>query len=92
MSVFSSIRFHAIKLDRSLINGLPGNEISRMLVENIVQICKNFDMRCVAEGVETRQQEAALLEAGCIYAQGFYYARPLPPRKFEEQYLKKKAI
>ncbi len=92
LSVFSNIKFNAIKLDRSLINGLPGNEITRMLIENIVSICKNFDMRCVAEGVETRQQEAALLEAGCIYGQGFYYARPLPPRKFEEQYLKRKSI
>lgn len=88
MSIFSNIRFNTIKLDRSLINELPGNEISRMLVENIVRICQNVGMHCVAEGVETRQQEAALLNAGCIYAQGYYYARPLPPRKFEEQYLK----
>ena len=91
MSIFSNIRFNAIKLDRSLINDLPGNEISRMLVENIVRICRNFDMHCVAEGVETRQQEAALLEAGCVYGQGYYYARPLPPGKFEEQFLRKQA-
>ena len=88
VSIFSNIHFNAIKLDRSLINDLPGNEISRMLVENIVNICHSFGMRCVAEGVETRQQEAALLDAGCTYAQGYYYARPLPPRSFEEQYLK----
>ena len=88
MSIFSNIRFHAIKLDRTLINDLPGNEISRMLVENIVRICRNFNMSCIAEGVENRQQEAALLAAGCTYAQGYYYARPLPVKRFEDQYLR----
>ena len=90
LSIFSNIRFNTIKLDRSLVNELPENEISRMLVENIVRICRSVGMRCVAEGVEKRQQEEALLSAGCIYGQGFYYARPLPPLKFEEQYLKQK--
>lgn len=90
LSIFSNIRFYTIKLDRSLVNELPGNEISRMLVENIVRICRSVGMHCVAEGVETRQQEEALLKAGCVYAQGYYYSRPLPPRKFEEQYLKQK--
>ena len=89
LSIFSNIRFNTIKLDRSLINELPGNEISRMLIENIIHICRNVGMKCVAEGVENKPQEEALLEAGCIYAQGYYYSRPLPPRKFEEQYLKK---
>lgn len=91
ISMFSSIRFNTIKLDRSLVNDLPDNEISRMLVENIVTICKNFGMRCVAEGVETRLQEAALLKAGCVYAQGYYYAKPLPPSKFEDEFLKKRS-
>ena len=88
MAVFSSIRFHTVKLDRSLISDLPDNAISRMLIENIANICRNFGMECVAEGVETRQQEAALLKAGCICGQGYYYDRPLPPQKFEEKYLR----
>ena len=67
------------------------NEEEELMLENIVRICRNFDMHCVAEGVETRQQEAALLEAGCVYGQGYYYARPLPPGKFEEQFLRKQA-
>lgn len=89
MSVFSNIHFNTVKLDRSLIHDLPGNEISRMLIENIAKICSSFDMLCVAEGVETQQQAAMLLESGCIYGQGYYYDRPMPVQKFEEKYLKK---
>lgn len=87
MTVFSNIKFETIKLDRTLVDDLPGNEISSVLVENITKICENFGMQCVAEGVETRQQEAALLRAGCIYGQGFYYAKHLPPDEFEQRYL-----
>lgn len=88
MSVLSNIKFDTVKLDRSLVNDLPGNEISIMLVQNIIQICRNFGMECVAEGVETPQQEEALLKAGCVYGQGFYYARPLPAQEFENRYLR----
>ena len=88
ISVFSNIRFHTIKLDRTLVNDLPGNEISRMLVENITKICRNFDMQCIAEGVETVRQEEALLKAGCVLGQGYYYSRPLPAEEFEKRYLK----
>lgn len=45
-------------------------------------------MSCVAEGVENSWQKEALLKAGCIYGQGYYYSRPLSPAKFEEQYLR----
>ena len=88
MSIFSNIRFRTIKLDRSLIDDLPANEISKMMVANIAGICKNFGMYCIAEGVETQQQVAELLKAGCCYGQGFYYSKPLPSWKFEEKYLR----
>lgn len=87
ISIFSNIKFETIKLDRSLVNDLPGNEISHMLVEKIAQICHNFGMKCIAEGVENAQQEEALLKAGCSYGQGFYYAKPLPAAEFERRYL-----
>ena len=87
LSIFSNIKFETIKLDRSLVNDLPGNEISSMMVEKITQICHNFGMNCVAEGVENAQQEETLLKAGCLYGQGFYYAKPLPASEFESRYL-----
>ena len=86
LSMFSNIRFNTVKLDRSLISNLPSNEISSMLVENITQICKNVGMRCIAEGVETKQQADELIQAGCVYGQGFYFAKPLPADEFEKRY------
>lgn len=87
LAVFSNVKFRTIKLDRSLINDLQSNDISRMLVENITGICKNFDMYCVAEGVENREQVDILLRLGCVYGQGYYYSKPIPAQEFEEKFL-----
>jgi EAL domain-containing protein (putative c-di-GMP-specific phosphodiesterase class I) len=35
-------------------------------------------MRSLAEGVETADQLALVRELGCVYAQGFHIARPMP--------------
>ena len=72
MSIFSSVKFSTIKLDKSLICELPNNAISQTLVKDLVNICKDFGMLCIAEGVETRWQKDALLDVGCVYGQGFY--------------------
>ena len=81
------MRFDTVKLDRSLITGLVDNPISRALVRDLVQICHTYGMRCVADGVETREQSEALLQMGCVYAQGYLYDRPLPPEQFWQRYL-----
>ena len=88
LSIFSHVKFDEIKLDRSLIKDLPGNAISQAMVRNLAKICHDSGMACIAEGVETESQRKALLEAGCVYAQGYYYDPPLPADVFEEKYLK----
>ncbi len=88
LSIFSHVRFDEIKLDRSMIKDLPENAISQAMVRDLVKICQDSGIVCVAEGVETEAQKAALLEAGCVYAQGYYYDAPLSAEAFEEKYLK----
>ena len=87
MSIFTNVKFDTIKLDRSLINELASNEADRLLVKNIIQICKNGQMTCVAEGVETMAQVSALLAMGCSICQGYYYSKPLSPTDFEQKWL-----
>ena len=90
ISIFTNVNFDTIKLDRSLINEISSNKADRMLVKNIVRICKNNGMTCVAEGVETESQVSALLNIGCSVCQGYYYDKPLPPDDFEQKWLENK--
>ncbi|WP_158095337.1 EAL domain-containing protein [Collinsella sp. An2] len=87
MSVLANVTFDTIKLDRSLVYGLPDNPVSASMVRSISEICHEQGMACVAEGVESKAQARMLIDAGCPICQGFYYDKPLPPDLFEEKYL-----
>lgn len=88
MNMLAELKFHSVKLDRSLIKNITENSTSRMIVRDLVHICQSCNMICVAEGVENQNQVAVLLENGCVCGQGFYYDRPIPVEIFEEKYLK----
>ncbi len=47
------------------------------MVQNIIAIGKNFGMKVLAEGVETKQQRDQLAVCGCDLIQGYFYSKPL---------------
>ena len=64
-----------LKVDRSIVRAV--NERNGAAVfAGVIAIATSLDLRVVAEGVETRNQEAALLRLGCPSAQGYLYGRP----------------
>lgn len=87
VALLTHVKFDCLKLDRTLISDLAGNRCSQMLVRDLVEICHTSGMRCVAEGVETQAQKEVLLQAGCIYGQGFLFDPPLSAEAFEKKYL-----
>jgi EAL domain-containing protein (putative c-di-GMP-specific phosphodiesterase class I) len=48
------------------------------LVHTIVAMGRNLGVDVVAEGVETAQQQDWLREVACRFAQGYWFARPMP--------------
>jgi EAL domain-containing protein (putative c-di-GMP-specific phosphodiesterase class I) len=67
-----------LKIDRSFVRGLPEARGSRTLVNAIMYLAEGFGLMVVAEGIETETQRDFLLSAGCRYAQGYLFSRPLP--------------
>jgi diguanylate cyclase (GGDEF)-like protein/PAS domain S-box-containing protein len=68
-----------LKIDRSFVTNLERGRDLAALVGAIVTLAQNLGIAVVAEGVETDGQLAMLQAFGCQFAQGFYFARPLPP-------------
>ncbi len=66
-----------VKLDRSIISGLPARE-SRVMVDAIVALSQKLSIKVIAEGVETQQQADMLKAIGCDMAQGYLFGRPAP--------------
>jgi diguanylate cyclase (GGDEF)-like protein/PAS domain S-box-containing protein len=78
LSYLQSFPFTKLKIDRSFIKNLGVQQSSRDIVTAIVAMAKALKMSVTAEGIETQQQFAAAIEAGCTEFQGYLFSRPLP--------------
>ncbi|MEW5744935.1 MAG: EAL domain-containing protein [Nitrospirota bacterium] len=74
VSCLKRLPVHTIKIDRSLVRGLPGDSGDQAVVGAIVAMAHSLKLKVVAEGVETEEQLAALLESGCDGMQGYLFS------------------
>jgi diguanylate cyclase (GGDEF)-like protein/PAS domain S-box-containing protein len=73
-----------LKIDRSFVKGLPGDESDAGIVRAILQMARALGKTVIAEGVETETQRQFLQAAGCDEFQGFLYAPALDALSFEK--------
>ena len=69
---------HEIKVDRSFVKTLPADPDASAIVRSAIGLGHNLGLRVIAEGVEDRDAETMLVEAGCDGAQGFLIGKPMP--------------
>jgi diguanylate cyclase (GGDEF)-like protein len=74
-----------LKIDRSFVNGLPGDDSDAGIVQAILQMARALRLKVVAEGVETEAQRIFLRDHGCDEFQGFLFAPALDPVSFEQR-------
>jgi diguanylate cyclase (GGDEF)-like protein/PAS domain S-box-containing protein len=70
--------FHALKIDRSFVDGLGIEQERTAIVEAIVGMARALSLEFIAEGVESEVQLAELRRLGCDYAQGHLFHTALP--------------
>lgn len=78
-----------LKIDRSFIQDIPGDEEDEEIVKAIVAMAKSLKMNILAEGIETNEQREFLMQNGCYLIQGYIYSVPLNGSEIENRYLKK---
>src|SRR5690606_674491 len=71
-----------VKIDQSFTQNLEADSDQLVLCEAIIVMSHKLGIQVVAEGVETARQRDLLRQVGCDYAQGYFFARPLPPEEF----------
>ena len=88
LSQLSRLPFDVFKIDRSFVDKLTNreDEHGRIIVRTILGMANSLNYETVAEGVETVSQLEFLAEYGCTYAQGYYFARPMPSKEFYQWY------
>jgi len=79
LSYLQRLPIDTLKIDRSFISKIHENpQSNRNIVEAIVSLAHKLDMHVVAEGIETPEQHAILLDMKCEFGQGYLFSRPMP--------------
>ena len=67
----------ALKIDRSFVCRMENSTEDYEIVQTIVSLGQKLNMHLVAEGIDSLKQLDLLREAGCEYAQGYFFSKPL---------------
>jgi diguanylate cyclase (GGDEF)-like protein len=76
-----SFPIHQLKLDRSLLADVPGDEAAEAIVGGSVEIAHGLGALVVAEGIEGLSQLQFASAIGCDIAQGYLIGAPAPPEE-----------
>ena len=78
MSYLHRLPVDKLKIDRSFVINVETDSHNAAICESILVLARSFDLKVIAEGVETEAQLAWLCSHGCDGVQGYLLARPLP--------------
>jgi EAL domain-containing protein (putative c-di-GMP-specific phosphodiesterase class I) len=78
LSYLRKFPFDKIKIDRSFVHGLSGEEESAAIVRAVTGLGRSLGMTTTAEGVESADQLEMLRKEGCTEVQGFLFSAPVP--------------
>jgi diguanylate cyclase (GGDEF)-like protein len=84
MSLLKKMPIDTIKIDQTFVNDIMTDASDRAIVVAIIALAKALDLRIVAEGVETLEQEDFLRKHGCDAIQGFLFSSPVPGDAFAD--------
>lgn len=84
ISYLKKFKVDFLKIDRSFINGIQSCSDDEAIVKSILHLAHDLNMKVVAEGVETEEQLAFLLQHQCDVIQGFLFSKPLEAEGFME--------
>lgn len=84
LNMLKDIPADVVKIDREFFNGTVNSQKGRAVISTVVDLAKNLDMEVISEGVETEDQVNFLTEIDCAMVQGYYFAKPMTIKSFEE--------
>ncbi|WEN13721.1 EAL domain-containing protein [Rhodanobacter sp. AS-Z3] len=83
LSYLQQLPMDELKIDRSFVTSLQP-DVADPLAGFVIEVGQRLGMTTIAEGVETKEQEAVLRKLGCDLMQGYLICKPLPADEFQQ--------
>lgn len=88
LNMFSQMKLDILKLDMKFVQNETEKSADQSILDDIINMAHKLCLKVVAEGVEYKEQVERLQAIGCDYAQGYYFAKPMPAAEFEQLMIK----
>jgi diguanylate cyclase (GGDEF)-like protein len=79
LSYLQRLPVDELKIDRSFVLDMTTNDAKLKIVQTIIDLGRNLNLRVVAEGIEDAITWDTLARLGCDVGQGYFLSRPVPP-------------
>ena len=76
LTSFAQLEPEVVKVDMSLIRGLDSSPTKQKLLRSIVGLCRDLEIKMIAEGIETPEERDTLVLLGGDLCQGYLFAKP----------------
>ncbi|ABC28286.1 predicted signal transduction protein containing a membrane domain, an EAL and a GGDEF domain [Hahella chejuensis KCTC 2396] len=70
-----------IKIDKSFVIPLEQSASDKIIVRSTIELGHSFNLKVIAEGVESQRSMDLLAEMGCDYIQGYFLSKPMPAKE-----------
>ena len=87
LSYLVRLPIDSLKIDKSFIDNIHNSKEAKAIVSAIINLCRDLNLKVIAEGVENVDQLHYLKKIKCDIGQGYYYSKPVSLREIEEKYL-----
>ena len=82
LNMLKEIPLDVIKMDLKFLDGAGDQKKSRYILESLIRLTQNMNLRVVVEGVETAEQVEFLKGVGNVRAQGYFYSKPVEVEEY----------
>ncbi len=91
ISYLRTYNIDKLKIDQSFTRLMGSDEVTRTIVQSVIQMADALGIDVTAEGVEDESQRLMLAKLGCTQLQGFLLSRPVTAEKLTELLLQQRA-
>lgn len=85
LGYLQQLPIHTLKIDTCFVRGVAEDRKNQVILNHIIAMAHDLNLKVVAEGVETLEEMVLLKEYGCDFIQGYWVGLPMIAAHFAEQ-------
>ena len=84
LSYLKQLPIDTLKIDNCFVRGASSDPKNQAILQSTIELAHRLELKVVAEGIETPDEQTLLHQYMCDYLQGYWVGKPMPPEDMEQ--------